>query len=112
MKRIVLILMLVFLLSSPAWAAETIKIGSLMSLTGALAPFGPPIDNGAKLAAAQINGAGGIFGRMVEIVTRDTATAAAVARDAATKLVEIDKVSAIVGALSSGCTVAASSINY
>jgi len=110
MKRILLILMLVFLLSSPAMAAETIKIGSLMSLTGALAPFGPPIDNGAKLAAAQINGAGGIFGRMVEIVTRDTATAAAVARDAATKLVEIDKVSAVVGALASSSTVASSSV--
>lgn len=110
MKKIVLILLLVFLLSSAGWAAETIKIGSLMSLTGGLAPFGPPIDYGAKLAAAQINGAGGIFGRMVEIVTRDSGTAPAVGRDAAAKLVEIDKVPAVVGALSSGVTVAASSV--
>ena len=111
MKKIVLILMLVCLLASPAWAADTIKIGSLMSLTGALAPFGPPIDYGAKLAAAQINGAGGIFGRMVEIVTRDSGTTPAVGRDAATKLIEIDKVPAIVGALSSGVTVASSSVS-
>ncbi len=110
MKKIVLVLALVFLLSSAGWAAETIKIGSLTAQTGALAPFGPPIDYGAKLAAAQINGAGGIFGRMVEIVTRDTATAPAVGRDAVTKLVEIDKVPAVVGALSSGVTVASSSV--
>lgn len=111
MKKIVFILMLVFLLSSTGWAAEPIKIGSLMSLTGGLAPFGPPIDYGARLAAAQINGAGGIFGRMVEIVTRDTGTAAAVGRDAATKLIEIDRVPAIVGALSSGVTVGSSSVS-
>lgn len=110
MKRTLLILLLVFFLASAGWAADTIKIGSLMSLTGGLAPFGPPIDYGARLAAAQINGAGGIFGKMVEIVTRDTGTAPAVGRDAATKLVEIDKVAAVVGALSSGVTIASSSV--
>jgi ABC-type branched-subunit amino acid transport system substrate-binding protein len=110
MKKIVLVALLVFLLSSAGWAADTIKIGSLSALTGGLAPFGPPIDYGARLAAAQVNGAGGIFGRMVEVVTRDTGTAAAVGRDAAAKLVEIDKVPAVVGALSSGVTVAASSV--
>jgi len=110
MKRILLVLLLVFLLASAGWAADTIKIGSLTALTGGLAPFGPPIDYGARLAAAQINGAGGIFGRMIEIVTRDTGTAAAVGRDAAAKLIEIDKVPALVGALGSGVTVAASSV--
>jgi ABC-type branched-subunit amino acid transport system substrate-binding protein len=47
---------------------------------------------------------------MVEIVTRDDGTAAAVGRDAAAKLIEIDKVPAMVGALGSGVTVAASSV--
>ena len=61
MKRILLVLLLVFLMASAGWAADTIKIGSLTALTGGLAPFGPPIDYGARLAAAQINGAGGIF---------------------------------------------------
>ncbi|MBW2058393.1 MAG: ABC transporter substrate-binding protein [Deltaproteobacteria bacterium] len=110
MKKILAISLIVLFFASAGWAADTIKIGSLTALTGGLAPFGPPIDYGAQLAAAQINGAGGIFGKMVEIVTRDTATAPAVGRDAATKLVEIDKVPAVVGALSSGVTLAASSV--
>lgn len=102
--------MFVFTVAASGWAADTIKIGSLTAQTGGLAPFGPPIDYGARLAAAQINEAGGIFGRMVEIVTRDTGTAPAVGRDAAAKLVEIDKVPAVVGALSSGVTIASSSV--
>ena len=110
MKKIIFISLLVLTLAASGWAADTIKIGSLTALTGGLAPFGPPIDYGAKLAAAQINAAGGIFGKKVEIVTRDTGTAPAVGRDAAAKLCEIDKVPAIVGALSSGVTVAASSV--
>jgi ABC-type branched-subunit amino acid transport system substrate-binding protein len=111
MKKVVVILSIVFLMASAGWAAEVIKIGALSPQTGGLAPFGPPINEGAALAVAQINGAGGIFGQMVQIVTRDTGTAAAVGRDAATKLVEIDKVPAIIGALSSGVTVASSSVS-
>ena len=90
MKKIIFISLLVLTLAASGWAADTIKIGSLTALTGGLAPFGPPIDYGAKLAAAQINAAGGIFGKKVEIITRDTGTAPAVGRDAATKLIEID----------------------
>jgi len=87
-----------------------VKIGMLTSRTGGLAPYGPPIANGAKLAVDQINEAGGLLGEPLEIVVRDTGTAPAVGRDAATKLVEIDKVPALVGALSSGVTFAVSSI--
>jgi len=87
-----------------------VKIGMLTSRTGGLAPFGPPIANGARLAVDQISEAGGVLGRRLELVVRDTGTAPAVGRDAATKLVEIDKVPALVGALSSGVTFAVSSI--
>ena len=111
MKRIVLILLLVFFLASPGWAADTIKIGGLFPQTGGLAPFGPAIADAAALAVAQMNGAGGIRGRMVELVIRDSGTAPAVGRDAAAKLIEIDRVSAIIGALSSGVTVASSSVS-
>jgi ABC-type branched-subunit amino acid transport system substrate-binding protein len=103
-------LLLLLGLVTGSLAAETIKIGGLYSLTGGLAPFGPPIANGAKLAVDQINEAGGLLGQNLEIMVRDTGTAPAVGRDAATKLVEIDKVPALVGALSSGVTFAVSSI--
>ena len=86
------------------------KIGMLTALTGALAPFGPPIQHGADLAVEQINEAGGIMGRELELIVRDTGTAEAIGRDAAAKLVEIDGVPALIGALSSGVTLASSSV--
>jgi len=112
MKKIVLIVTVLFLLASvvTGGAQESIKIGALFSLTGGLAPYGPPIVNGAKLAVMQINKAGGVLGRKIELIIRDTATAPAVGRDAASKLIDLDKVVAIIGALSSGVTVASSSI--
>ena len=112
MKKVVtlLIIGLVIGLSISAVGAEKIKIGALMSLTGALGPYGPPIVNGAKLAVEQINAVGGVLGKELELVVRDTATSPDVGRDAARKLVELDHVPAIVGALSSGVTIAASSV--
>ncbi|MEN6368174.1 MAG: ABC transporter substrate-binding protein [Thermotogota bacterium] len=89
---------------------DTIKIGALMSLTGSLAPYGPPIANGALLALQQINAAGGVLGKQLELIIEDDGTSPDVGRNAASKLVEIDGVSAIVGALSSGVTLAASSV--
>jgi len=92
------------------FAAETVKIGMLTALTGALAPFGPPIQHGADLAVEQINKAGGVMGRELVLVVRDSGTAAAIGRDAAAKLVEIDGVPAIIGALGSSVTIASSSV--
>ena len=86
-------------------AAEPIKIGTLLDLTGALEAYGKPIQNGAILATGQINAAGGPLGRKVELVHRDSQTDPTAGIDAAKKLVELDKVVAIVGALSSGVTI-------
>lgn len=91
-------------------APEKIKIGDLVALTGGLGPYGPPIRDGAQMAVDEINAAGGILGQELELVVRDTATSPDVGRDAASKLVEVDRVPAIVGALSSGVTIAASSV--
>jgi ABC-type branched-subunit amino acid transport system substrate-binding protein len=77
-----------------------------LDYTGALAEFGPPLRNSADLAAAHINDAGGLLGgRRLELVHEDAATTTSVAIDRAKKLLEIDKVPAIVGALASGVTV-------
>jgi len=113
MRRILVLLLAVGLtvgLAITGTAAETIRIGALMALTGPLGPYGPPIVNGAQLAVDQINAAGGVLGKQLELVVRDTATSPDVGRDAASKLVELDRVPAIVGALSSGVTLASSSV--
>ncbi|MFA5550217.1 MAG: ABC transporter substrate-binding protein [Trueperaceae bacterium] len=84
------------------------KVGSLSSFTGPLAEFGPAINNGVQLAADQINAATTelLGGPVIEIVTEDDATAAAQGVDRARKLVGTDGVIAIIGALSSGVSVA------
>jgi branched-chain amino acid transport system substrate-binding protein len=110
-KLTLIVMVCVVLLASIVVAEEgTIKIGALMALTGALGPYGPSIADGAQMAVNRINAAGGVLGSQLELVLRDTATSPDVGRDAASKLVEIDRVTAIVGALSSGVTLAASSV--
>ena len=113
MRRVLICVLAIGLmlgLSINAAGAETIKIGALMTLTGALGPYGPSIANGAQMAVDYINAAGGVLGKQLELIIRDTATSPDVGRDAASKLVELDKVPAIVGALSSGVALAASSV--
>jgi len=80
--------------------AQEIKVGTLMSHTGALKEFGPNIKNGAVLAAKQL----GAAGFQMKLFHEDTETAAIPGINSAKKLVEINGVVAIVGALSSGVT--------
>lgn len=89
---------------------EKVKIGSLMALTGGLAQYGSPIKNGAQLAVNQLNEAGGVLGRELELVVKDTQSERGPARDAASKLVNLEGVEVIVGALSSGSTIAVSTV--
>jgi branched-chain amino acid transport system substrate-binding protein len=80
--------------------AEEIKVGTLLALTGPLKEYGPNIQNGAVLAAKQL----GEAGFPVKLIHEDSETSAIPATNAAKKLVEIDGVVAIIGALSSGVT--------
>ena len=112
MKRIIALLIVGLIVSVglAGIAEDTIKVGALVPLTGAIAPYGPPILDGAKLAVEQINAAGGVLGKKLELVIRDTGSSPDVGRDAAKKLIEIDRVPAIIGAYSSGVTLAVSSV--
>ncbi|HXH12632.1 MAG TPA: ABC transporter substrate-binding protein [Alphaproteobacteria bacterium] len=84
-----------------AAAQDAIKIGTLIPLTGALAEFGPNFRKAADLAAAHLNEAG----LSLQLVHADDETSAIPAVAAARKLVDIDKVPAIVGAAASGVTI-------
>ena len=93
-----------------SYAAEPIKVGALMGVTGPLASFIPPIRDAAFLAVEQINAQGGLHnGRPMELIVADTQAAAQPAVDAANKLVGAENVVALYGALSSGATMAAAS---
>lgn len=99
---------LVTALASTGVAAEDVKVGALMGITGPLANFIPPILNAAKLAEADVNAGGGILGGgKFTLVVSDGQAAAQPSVDAASKLVNLENVAAIMGGLSSGATVAA-----
>ena len=79
-----------------AQASEPIRIGVLAPLTGGGGPYGADIVKASKLAADQINAAGGVLGgRKIELFVEDDETSATAAVKAARKLLDIDKVVAI-----------------
>ena len=84
----------------------TVTIGSVMALTGSLGVLGQAIAQGAQLAVSDLNAAGGVNGCTVKLSLSDDQTQANVGVDAAKKLVDVQHVPAIVGALSSGITTA------
>jgi len=81
--------------------AQEMKIGAIVPMTGDLQAYGETTLNGIRLAEKEINAAGG----KLTVVVGDTQTAPQSGVDAAQKLVSIEKVSAMVGALSSGVTI-------
>ncbi len=85
---------------------DPIKIGTILDYTGDLGIYGSAMRNGADIAAEIINEAGGILGRPVQQVHKDGGTSSQISTDAARALVTTDGIQAIVGALSSGVTIA------
>ena len=80
--------------------AETIRIGHLTPRTGFLGPLGEFAVQGVTLAVDEINGAGGILGRRIELIAEDSVnpqTASAKAE----RFIERDKVALIIGEISS-----------
>jgi branched-chain amino acid transport system substrate-binding protein len=92
-------------LFTPARAG--LRIGTLLSLTGGLDDYGPGNTKGAQLAVEQINAAGGVLGRPIELFSEDDQTDRQAAAAGATKLITTNHVNAIVGAQFSGGTIAA-----
>src|SRR6266542_1710656 len=94
----------VALLGSPATcvAAEPIKLGALLETSGFVAGLGNPGLEGARLAVDQLNAAGGINGRPVELINVNTESDETKAVTGAKRLIEQERVLAIVGPMSSG----------
>jgi branched-chain amino acid transport system substrate-binding protein len=94
------------LLAHASFAAAPIKIGALFAVTGPAAFLGEPERNTAKMVVDEINRAGGVKGRKLELVAYDTAGDATKAVQLATKLIKDDKVVAIIGPSTTGETMA------
>lgn len=90
-------------LLSPALAADPgvsdteIKIGDVNIMTGAASFIGRAVAVGSKIAAAEINEAGGVNGRKITIITEDDGYVPARSFQALTKLLEVDEIFALNG---------------
>ena len=84
----------------------TIKIGFIGPLTGPAASYGMPQKNGAMLATEEINAAGGLNGKKIEIIYEDSQMDPNKTISAAKKLIDIDKVFTIIGETTTGGTLA------
>ena len=94
----------------PTGAADKIVIGHYASMTGKEATFGQSTDNGLKLAVKEINDAGGINGKKIEVITYDTKGESAEAGKAVTRLITQDKVTAVIGEVASGLSIAGGAV--
>ena len=94
---VVLALVLTALCSAAMADEDTIKIGAMYALSGDKAAIGTNIMRGVDFAAEQINAAGGINGKKIEIVRGDTQGDAKIAGNLAERLITEDHVVAIMG---------------
>jgi branched-chain amino acid transport system substrate-binding protein len=85
-----------------AYGQEPIRIGWLSSLTGALSAAAIAENQGVQIAVGEINKAGGIMGRKIELLTRDTQGDPTKATSYAQQLIKNDKVHFIIGPVHSG----------
>ena len=92
----------VLVAAAPAAAADTIKVGAILAVTGPAAFLGAPEAKTLEMLAAQVNAAGGVKGMKIELVIKDSAGDAEKALSLAKQLVEEDKVFAVIGPSTSG----------
>ena len=96
--------------TSAAPAGDTLKIGFLGALTGDVAMFGRPTLEGMRMAAEEINAAGGVLGKKIEIVEADNRGDKQEGASVTQKFISRDHVSAIVGDPTTGITKVAAPI--
>ena len=109
MRSIVFALILGFATLQPGVAAEPIKIGDLNSYTS-LPAFSLPYRNGWQLALEEINAAGGVLGRPLEVVSRDDGGKPGDAVTVVNELVGREKVEVLMGTLLSHVGLAVSDV--
>ena len=93
-------------LSAGALAADPIKIGVSGPFTGGSAPMGTSMRDGVKLAAAEINAAGGVMGRPIELVERDDEAKNERGVQVTQELINKEQVVAAVGFINTGVALA------
>jgi branched-chain amino acid transport system substrate-binding protein len=104
-KITALLCALVFLAAGVCLAADPVKIGSVLRLSIG-AEHGIPSKRGVQMAVDEFNKAGGLKGQKVEVIFEDEKDSPTAAVNAVKKLIDVDKVVALVGPMTSGATLA------
>ncbi|MEP7207705.1 MAG: ABC transporter substrate-binding protein, partial [Casimicrobiaceae bacterium] len=89
-----------------AQSSGTLRIGSLCPVSGGGSSYGSGMQKAIEIALAEVNAAGGAAGRKLELFSEDSQTKPEAAVLAAKKLIEVNKVQAILGTWSSGVSLA------
>jgi branched-chain amino acid transport system substrate-binding protein len=100
----------VLAVAGSAFAQETIKIGEFGSLSGDNASFGTSQNNGVQMAVEEINAAGGVLGKKIDLTVEDNMTKQGETTTIARKLISQDHVVAIIGEVASSKTLEAAPI--
>jgi ABC-type branched-subunit amino acid transport system substrate-binding protein len=93
-------------------SADEIVIGTHQDLSGPIKVWGVPVSNGMKMAVEEINAAGGINGRKLRMILEDNAYDPKKGVLASQKMVERDKIFAMIGSMGSAPTLAAQDILF
>ncbi len=101
-----LVLVLAASLAGCGGSGDTILIGHYGSMTGSEATFGQSTDNGIRLAVKEVNAAGGIKGKTIELKTYDDQGKSQEAGTAVTRLITSDRVTAVLGEVASSLSLA------
>jgi branched-chain amino acid transport system substrate-binding protein len=110
MKKIVVALLIALIGLSCSKKEGTIKIGAVLPLSGSASDYGNKTKNGIDLALTEINDSVGIGGRRLEVIYEDDKLDPKDGVNAITKLIDINKVSCVIGPISSGVVLAVAPI--
>src|SRR4030042_2511270 len=104
--RIIVVSLFIVLFAGTVFAASPIKIGALFAVSGPASFLGEPERNTAQMMVEEINKAGGIKGRKLELIVYDTQADATKAVQAVDRLIKDDKVVPIIGPSTTGDSMA------
>src|ERR1039458_6110285 len=96
--------------SAPGAGGDTIKVGEFASLTGSEATFGQSSHKGTQLAIDELNAAGGLLGKKIQLLTEDNQSQAGQSATVVRKLISSDGVVAMLGEVASSRSLEAAPI--
>ncbi len=110
MKRIACVWVLVLLFATSSFAAEAIKLGGMLPLSGRAADLGITCNQGAELAVKEINAKGGVLGHKFELLMADSKANVQESVSLANRYIQKDNVNYLFGVVSSAAVLAVGQI--